>query len=130
MMDLIRNYEVATIFEGLKLTRVDSIICMTIKELEDLSFTPLGESKPLTLEENKIYQIKALKGFILSTRKSTSLSKFDYALISISDFRSFKYSSEWKRKWKLLQLSLASFKSSSKETSSTESKESSPAKTK
>ena len=63
---------------------------MTIKELEVLSFTPLGESKPLTLEENEIYQIKALEGFVSSTRKSTSFSKFDYTSISISDFRSFK----------------------------------------
>ena len=54
-MDLFGNYEVATIFEGLNLTRIDSIISITIKELEDLSFTLLGESKPLTLENNEIY---------------------------------------------------------------------------
>ena len=56
-MDLIGTHEVATIFEGVKLTRINSIISMTIKELEDLSFTLPGESKPLALEENKIYQM-------------------------------------------------------------------------
>ena len=71
---------------------------MTIEELEDLSFIPLVETEPLTLEENEIYQIKALERFISNIRKSSSLSKVGYASISIPNFRSFMHSSEWKRK--------------------------------
>ena len=60
-MDLIGTHEVGTIFEGLTLNRINSIISMTIEELEDLSFTLPEESKPLTLEKNEIYPMKALE---------------------------------------------------------------------
>ena len=53
-MNVIENFEVATIFEELNLTRIGCIISMNIEELKDLSFTPLGENEPLTLDENKI----------------------------------------------------------------------------
>ena len=68
IIDLISTHEVATIFEGLNLNKIDCIISVTIKKLEDLSFILPGESKPLALEENKIYQIKALEEYISSIK--------------------------------------------------------------
>ena len=93
-MDVIRSFEVVTLFERLALTRIGNVISMIIEELEGLSFTSLGENEPLTLEENEIYQIEALEGTVSSIEKSSSHSEVDHASIRIPNFRSFKCSSE------------------------------------
>ena len=46
---IIRITKVVTIFEGLNLTNIDSILSMPTEELENITFTLLGENTPLTL---------------------------------------------------------------------------------
>ena len=49
-IDTNRITELATIFEVMDFTNADNILSMSIKELERLSFTPLGEYDPLALK--------------------------------------------------------------------------------